>query len=90
MITQQKRILFLCASRSIRALMAASLFSARARGPWDIWHTPVHGSQEERALARQVLDEVGIALLPSSQEIEPTVGLVWDEGIILCSGLAAT
>jgi protein-tyrosine-phosphatase len=90
MSTQQKRILFLCASRSIRALMAASLFSARARGPWDIWHTPVHGSQEERALARQVLDETGIALLSTSQETEPTFGLVWNEGIILCSGLAAT
>ena len=90
MITQQKRILFLCASRSIRALMAASLLTARARGPWDIWHTPVDVSQEERALVRQVLDEVGTELLPSSQEIEPTVGLTWDEGIILCSGLADT
>ncbi len=70
--------------------MAASLFTARARGPWDIWHTPAHVSQEERELAHQVLDELGIALLPTSQETHPSFDLTWDEGIILCSGLADT
>ncbi len=86
----QKRLLFLCASRSIRSLMAASLLSAGARGPWDIWHTPTSVSLEEHELARQVLDERGIALLTSSQKTEPSFGLTWDEGIILCSGLANT
>lgn len=90
MSEHQKRILFLCASRSIRSLMAASLLSARARRPWDIWHTPAPVSQEERELAHQVLDEMGIALLSTSHETEPTFGLAWDEGIILCRGLADT
>jgi hypothetical protein len=90
MSEQQKRLLFLCAHRSIRALMAASLLMARTRGPWDIWRTPASGAQEEQELARQVLDEMGILLLPSSQETEPSFGLRWDEGIILCSGLSDT
>jgi hypothetical protein len=86
----QKRLLFLCASRSIRALMATSLLAARARSPWDIWHTPIPTAKVEHDLARQVLDEMGIALLAPSQEVEPTFGLTWDEGIILCSGLTDT
>lgn len=90
MSEHQKRILFLCASRSIRALMAASLLAARSRGPWDIWHTPARLSQEEQEMACQVLDELGMALLTTSQETEPSFGLTWDEGIILCSGLADT
>jgi hypothetical protein len=90
MSEQQKRLLFLCASRSIRALMAASLLTARTQGPWNIWHTPAPVSQEEHELAAQVLDELGIALLPSSQATEPRFGLTWDEGIILCSGQADT
>jgi protein-tyrosine-phosphatase len=90
MSEHQKRILFVCASRSIRALMAANLLTARTRGPWDIWHTPAPVSQQEHELARQVLDEMGIALLSPSQETEPSFGLTWDEGIILCSGLADT
>jgi hypothetical protein len=90
MSEHHKRLFFLCASRSIRALMAASLLTARTRMPWDIWHTPAHVPQEEYELARQVLDEMGIALLPASQGTEPNFGLAWDEGIILCSGLADT
>ncbi len=86
----QKRILFVCASHSMRSLLAASLLSARARGPWEIWHTPAPVSQEEHELARQILDEMGIALLSPSQETEPSFGLTWDEGIILCSGLSDT
>jgi len=90
MSEHQKRILFLCASRSIRALMAASLLTTRAREPWDIWHTPAGIPQKEQELACQVLDEMGISLLPTSQETEPSFGLMWDEGIILCSGLSDT
>lgn len=90
MSEHQKRILFLCAQCSIRALMAASLLATRARGPWDIWHTPVNTNREERELAKQVLDEIGIPLLTASQATEPRFGLSWDEGVILCSGLADT
>ncbi len=90
MSDHQKRLLFLCAQRSVRALMAASLLSARARGPWDIWHTPTSTNQQEQELARQVLEEMGIPLLTASQETEPSFGLTWDEGVILCSGLADT
>ena len=35
----EKRILFVCAKRSVRALMAASLLAARVRKLWDIWYT---------------------------------------------------
>ncbi len=86
----RKRILFLCAHRSIRSLMAASLFAARAQEPWDIWSTPVTGDAQDVDLARQALDEMGIPLLTSTPTTEPSFGLSWDEGIILCSGLADT
>ena len=79
----RKRILFLCAHRSVRSLMAASLFAAQARGLWDIWSTPVTGDAQDVDLARQVLDELGITLLTSAQTTEPSFGLSWDEGVIL-------
>ncbi len=84
------RILFLCAQRSVRALMAASLLSAQAWSSWEIWHTLTNAGPEEHELARQVLEEVGTSLLIASQETEPRFGLVWDEGVILCSGQADT
>ncbi len=90
MSEHQKRLLFLCAQRSVRALMAASLLAARAWGPWDIWHTPASASQQEQELVRRVLDELGVPLLTASQDTEPSFGLTWDEGVILCSGLADT
>lgn len=90
MSEHRKRVLFLCAHRSVRALMAASLFAARAHGSWDIWSTPVQSDSQELDLARQVLDEVGIPLLTLPQTTEPDVALSWDEGIILCSGSANT
>lgn len=85
-----KRLLFLCAKRTIRASMAASILAAQGRSDqWDIWSTPVHSSQGQ-ALARQVLEEIGIPLLESPQIIEPLFGLHWDTGVILCSGMEAT
>ncbi len=86
----RKRVLFLCSHRSIRSLMAASLLAARAREPWDIWSTPVTGDEQDVDLARQALDEMGIPLLISAQTTEPSFGLSWEEGVILCSGLADT
>ncbi len=86
----RKRVLFLCAHRSIRSLMAASLFAVHAQEPWDIWSTPVTGDAQDVDLARQALDEMGIPLLISAQTTEPSFGLSWDEGVILCSGLADT
>ncbi|GHO47719.1 hypothetical protein [Ktedonospora formicarum] len=90
MSEHRKRVLFLCAHRSVRALMAASLLAARAHGLWDIWNTPFQSNDHELDLARQVLGEVNIPLLTSSQTTEPNFGLSWDEGVILCSGLANT
>lgn len=86
----RKRILFLCAHRSNRSLMAASLLAAQARGPWDIWSTPVTGDAQDVDLARQALGEMGIPLLISARTTEPIFGLSWDEGVILCSGLSDT
>lgn len=86
----RKRILFLCATRSLRAQMAASILVARARAPWDVWSTLAVSNPQDDTVVRQVLDEIGIALLTSPQTSEPAFGLSWEEGIILCSGLAAT
>jgi protein-tyrosine-phosphatase len=85
-----KRILFLCAHRSVRSLMAANLFAARTKEPWDIWSTPVTGDPQDVDLARQALGELGIPLLISARTTEPVFGLSWDEGVILCSGLSDT
>lgn len=90
MSQSQKCILFLCAQRSVRALMAASLLAARTRAQWDIWSTPGNFDLQEQELAQQVLDELGVALLPSPQTTEPAFGLTWDTGIILCSGTVDT
>ena len=90
MSKKQKRLLFLCAQRSVRALMAASLLATRTYEPWDIWSTPVSDDAQEQELARRVFDEMGIALLTSPRISEPSFGLTWDEGVILCSGLTDT
>ncbi len=83
------RILFLCASGSSRSLIAASLLSAQADGRWEVWSTPtqdVWGLQ----LAEQVLHEQNYTLISSSFLIQPTFGMRWEEGIILCSGATDT
>jgi protein-tyrosine-phosphatase len=79
------RIIFLCARGSSRSLLAASIFSANAGHNWDVWGTPtqdVHG----RSLAERVLHEQGIALIAPDHLVQPTFGMQWDEGIVLCSG----
>ena len=81
------RILFLCARHSSRSLIAASLLAAQASHQWDIWSSPTqdrHGLQ----LAEKVLAERDIPLISTDHLIEPTFGMKWDEGIILCSGMA--
>jgi hypothetical protein len=70
--------------------MAASILVARARAPWDVWSTPAVRYPQEDTVVRRVLDEIGISRLTSPQTTEPAFGLVWEEVIILCSGLAAT
>lgn len=86
----KKRILFLCATRSVRSLMASSILTENAGGRWDIWSTPVEVGLETYDAARRVLAESNIPLLMSPQTTEPSFGLHWDEGIILCSGSAST
>ena len=86
MNTTSKRLFFLCAHRSIREVMAASLLAAQAPGKWDIWIAPGTFAASEVALVRQVLDEVHIPLLSSPQTTEPSFDRFWDEGIVLCSG----
>jgi hypothetical protein len=90
MTQAHQRIIFLCANRSIRAHMAASLLVARIRAPWDVWCTPVIGAPQHHDFAQRVLDEIGTPLLSPPQTSEPAFGLSWDEGVILCSGEAAT
>lgn len=82
----RKRLLFLCAHRSVRELMAASLLAAQVREPWDIWIAPGVFDDQEVALVRQVLEEVHVPFLASPQTAEPSFHLSWDEGIVLCSG----
>lgn len=86
-----KRILFLCANRSVRSLMAASILLNRTREIWDSWITPVQDtSASDVEMVRRVLAEMSVPLLDAPQTTEPLFGLAWDEGIILCSGLADT
>ena len=83
------RLLFLCANGTGRALLAASLLQSAVGNRFDIWSSPTQDSQEH-ALIQRILQEQGVTLLASDHLIQPTFGLRWDEGIILCSGLAAT
>ena len=86
MSKEQQRILFLCAQRSVRELMAASLLAAHEQQSWDIWIAPAPFPSNEVALVRQVLDEIHVPLLLSTQTAEPSFDQSWDEGIVLCSG----
>jgi protein-tyrosine-phosphatase len=83
------RILFLCARGSSRSLIAASLLSAQAGHYWEVWSTPAQDAPGLQ-LAEQVLHEQGIALISPDSLIQPTFGMRWDEGIVLCSGAAET
>ena len=83
------RILFLCARGSSRSLVAASLLSAQAGNRWEVWSTPTQDALGLQ-LAERVLHERGVALISSDSLIQPTFGMNWDEGIILCSGAAKT
>jgi protein-tyrosine-phosphatase len=80
------RIIFLCARGSSRSLLAASIFSASAGHNWDVWGTPTQ-DEPGRSLAERVLHEQGIVLIAPDHLVQPTFGMQWDEGIILCSGL---
>ncbi len=83
------RLFFLCARGSGRALLAASLLQSTAGNRFEIWSAPTQDIQEQTLIER-LLQEQGIDLLASDHLTQPTFGLRWDEGIILCSGLAAT
>ncbi len=83
------RLLFLCSLGSSRALLAASILEALAGSQYDVWST-LTDDEQGRILAEQVLHEQGIPLLASDHLIEPTFGMQWDEGIVLCSGAAET
>lgn len=83
------RLFFLCAHGSGRALLAASLLQSQAWNRFDIWSSPTPDTQEQ-TLIEYLLQEQGVPPLAPDHLIQPTFGLRWDEGIILCSGLAAT
>jgi protein-tyrosine-phosphatase len=84
-----ERILFLCAQGSGRALLAASLLQAQGRGHWEAWSTPPSKEQATQVV-EQVLQEQGMALLPSDHLILPAFDQHWDQGIVLCSGMTDT
>jgi hypothetical protein len=83
------RLLFLCASGSGRALMAASLLQSVSANRFEIWSTPIQHVQEQ-VLVETTLQEQAIALLSPDRIIQPRFGLQWDEGVILCSGKVYT
>lgn len=83
---QQKRLLFLCAQRSVRQLMAASLLAAQTPNEWNIWTASGTYVAQDITLVRQVFDEVHVPLLASPPTAEPSFTYSWDEGIVLCSG----
>ncbi|MHB8598791.1 MAG: hypothetical protein ACYDER_18485 [Ktedonobacteraceae bacterium] len=84
-----KRLLFLCARGSSRAYLAASMLAAIAATSFDVWATP---TQEEQGLvlAEQVLQELAIKPVARDHLVQPTFGMHWDEGIVLCSGATDT
>jgi hypothetical protein len=86
MSENRKRLLFLCAHRSVRGLLAASLLTVHEQEPWDIWIAPTFFESEQLEMVRQVLDEVQVPLLSTLQIAEPSFDRSWDEGIVLCSG----
>ena len=79
------RLLFLCTRGSSRAFLAGSILEALAGTRYDVWSTPTVG-EWGLTLAEQVLLEQGISSLASDHFIQPTFGMRWDEGILLCSG----
>lgn len=79
------RIMFLCVRGSSRSILAASLLAAHAAERWEAWGTPTLDEQG-RLLVEQVLRERGIDPLPIDRLIQPTFGMRWAEGVILCSG----
>jgi hypothetical protein len=83
------RLFVLCARGSGRALLAASLLQSTAGNRFEIWSAPAQHTQEQ-ALIEGLLQEQGVAPLAPDHLMLPTSSLRWDEGIILCSGLAAT
>lgn len=83
------RLFFLCARGSGRALLAASLLQAIAGNRFEIWSAPIPDTKAQ-TLIEGLLQEQGVALLAKDHLTQPTFGLRWDEGIILCSGLTAT
>jgi len=70
----KKRILFLCAQRSIRSQIAESILILRGHEQWDVWSTPIQ-EQQERVLAHNVLADIGIPLVEKPQTTEPNFGL---------------
>jgi len=83
------RILFLCARDSSRSLLAASMLANTESDRYDVWSTPTQ-DEHSRMLAEQVLQEQHIPVLIPEHFIQPTLGMRWDEGIVLCSGAADT
>lgn len=82
----KKRLLFLCAHRSIRELMAASLLEAQAPGAWNIWIASGTFAPRDVTLVRQVLEEIQVPLLLAPHMREPSFDSSWDEGVVICSG----
>jgi hypothetical protein len=83
------RLFFLCARGSGRALLAASLLQSTAENRFEIWSSPPQDTKEH-ALIERLLQEQGSTPLAPDHLIQPRFGLRWDEGIIICSGLAVT
>ncbi len=82
----RQRLFFLCAHRSVREVIAASVLAALAQ-EWDIWIAPGHFDDQGMNFAGHVLGEIRIPLLAPLQTTEPTVEHSWTEGIVICSGV---
>ena len=85
----KKRILFLCAQHSIRSQMAESILIAKGGyDQWDVWSSPIHGNKSVFLLTMSSRKLASLSKTP--QTTQPYFGLPWDEGVILCSGMADT
>ena len=76
MSEKQKRLLFLCAHRSVRELMAASLLAAQEQNVWDIWIAPASFPSDAAALVRQCSMKSMFPCFPSfKQQNHPLIAL---------------
>jgi arsenate reductase (thioredoxin) len=88
MMTEGKKVLFLCTGNSIRSQMAEGLLKALASGQWKVQSAGIIQSYVH-PLAIRVMDEIGIDISrQTSKSMDPFVNEKFDFVITLCDHAA--